>query len=104
MSFTSVSPCTNSTTCANLTHLGFQPDDFVVAVIAFAFFQGRSRTCKRAIAPLGQLADRDIRLPGHQIQRVAAQQSRDDRHLALNRKALRTIPVDARRGAYTCPS
>jgi hypothetical protein len=26
----------------------FQPGDFVVAVIAFAFFQGRSRACKRA--------------------------------------------------------
>jgi hypothetical protein len=33
-------------------------------------------------------------LPGHQVQRLAAQQSRDDRDLALNGKALRTIPVD----------
>jgi hypothetical protein len=39
-------------------------------------------------------------LSGHQIQRLAAQQSRDDRHLALNGKALRTFPVDARRGAF----
>jgi hypothetical protein len=37
------------------------------------------------------------RLPG---QRLAVQQSRDDRQIALNRKALRTIPVDAQRGAY----
>ena len=39
-------------------------------------------------------------MPGHQVQRLAAQQSRDDRDLALNGKALRTIPVDARRGTY----
>ena len=39
-----------------------QLGDFVVAVIAFAFFHRRSRACKRAIAPLGQLGDRDIRL------------------------------------------
>jgi transposase InsO family protein len=43
-------------------HLGFQPGDFVVAVIPFAFFQGCSRARKRAIAPLGQPSDRDIRL------------------------------------------
>src|SRR5271156_2604472 len=53
-----------------------------------------------ALAPLGQPGDRDIRLPRHQFQRLAAQQSRDNRHLALNRKALGAIPVDARRGAY----
>jgi hypothetical protein len=41
-----------------------------------------------------------IRLPRHQFQRLAAQQPRDNRHLALNRKALGAIPVDARRGAY----
>ena len=35
-----------------------------------------------------------------QVQRLAAQQSRDDRDLALNGKALRTIPLDARRGTY----
>ena len=46
------------------------------------------------------VAARDIRLPGHQVQRLAAQQPRDDRDLALNGKALRTIPVDARRGTY----
>jgi hypothetical protein len=32
-------------------------------------------------------------------QRLAAQQSRDDRHLALNGKALRTIVIAARKGA-----
>jgi hypothetical protein len=32
---------------------------------------------------------------------LAAQQSRDNRHLALNRKPLGAIPVDARRGAPT---
>ena len=46
------------------------------------------------------LSHGDIRLPGHQVQRLAAQQSRDDRDLALNGKALRTIPVGARRGTY----
>src|SRR5450759_70285 len=35
------------------------------------------------------LATGHIHLSGHQIQRLAAQQSRDDRHLALNGKALR---------------
>jgi hypothetical protein len=84
----------------DLAHLGFQPGDLVVAVIAFAFFQGRSRACERTLAPLGQPGDRDIRLPRHQFQRLAAQQSRDNRHLALNRKALGAIPVDARRGAH----
>jgi hypothetical protein len=29
----------------DLAHLGFQPGDFVVAVIAFTFFQGCSRAC-----------------------------------------------------------
>src|SRR5271169_5206794 len=62
--------------------------------------QGCSRACERTLAPLGQPGDRDIRLPRHQFQRLAAQQSRDNRHLALNRKALGDIPVDARRGAY----
>jgi hypothetical protein len=38
---------------------------------------------------------RDIRLPGHQFQRLAAQQSRHDRHLSLNGKALRAIPINA---------
>jgi hypothetical protein len=37
---------------------------------------------------------------GHQIQRPAAQRSRDDRHLTLNRKTLRPVPIDARRGAF----
>jgi hypothetical protein len=37
--------------------------------------------------------------PRHQFQWLAAQQSRDNRHLALNRKALGAIPVDARRVA-----
>jgi hypothetical protein len=36
-------------------------------------------------------------------QRLAAQQSRHNRHLALNTKALGDIPVDARRGAYASP-
>src|SRR6516165_10906907 len=31
----------------DLAHLGFQPGDLVVAVIAFAFFQGCSRACQR---------------------------------------------------------
>src|SRR6516165_1586838 len=63
-------------------------------------FRGCSRACQRTLAPLGQPGDRDIRLPRHQFQRLAAQQSRDNRHLALNRKALGAIPVDARRGAH----
>ena len=46
---------------------------------------------------LSRLSFINVTMP---IQRLAAQQSRDDRHLALNRKALRTIPVDARKGAY----
>ena len=50
-------------------------------------------------APLGQPGDRDIRLPGHQFQRLAAQHSRHDRHLSLNGKALRAIPINARSGA-----
>ena len=37
----------------DLAHLGFQPGDLVVAVIAFAFFQGCSRACERTLAPLG---------------------------------------------------
>jgi hypothetical protein len=41
---------------------------------------------KRAIAPLGQPSDRDIRLPGYQVLRITAQQSRNDRQLALNGK------------------
>jgi hypothetical protein len=69
-------------------------------VVAFAFFQGRSRACKRTIAPLGQPGDGDIRLPGHQVQRLTAQQSRDDRHLALNGKTLWPVPVHARRGPW----
>jgi hypothetical protein len=43
---------------------------------------------------------KSTRLPRHQFQRRAAQQSRDNRHLALNRKTLGAIPVDARMGAY----
>ena len=62
---------------------------------ALTFFQGCRRACQRAIAPLGQPGDRDIRLPGHQFQRLAAQQSRHDRHLSLNGKALRAIPINA---------
>jgi hypothetical protein len=80
----------------DLAHLGFQPGDLVVA---FAFFQSCSRASERTLAPLGQPGDRDIRLPGHQFQRLAAQQPGDNRHLALNGKALGAIPVDARRGA-----
>jgi hypothetical protein len=56
----------------------------VVAVVAFAFFQSCSRALERTLAPLGQPGDRDIRLPRHQFQRLAAQQSRNNRHLALN--------------------
>jgi hypothetical protein len=44
----------------DLAHLGFQPGDLVVAVIAF--FQGCSRACERTLAPLGQPGDRDIGL------------------------------------------
>ena len=58
-----------------LRHRPFQPGDLVVAVIAFAFFQGCSRACQRTLAPLGQPGDRDIRLPRYQFQRLAAQQS-----------------------------
>src|SRR5580704_13293790 len=47
----------------SLAHLGFQPGDLVVAVIALAFFQGCSRACERTLAPLGQPGDRDICLP-----------------------------------------
>jgi hypothetical protein len=36
----------------DLAHFGFQPGDFVVAVIAFTFFQGCSRACERTLAPL----------------------------------------------------
>jgi hypothetical protein len=57
------------------------------SVIPFAFFQGCSRACKRAIAPLGQPGDRDIRLPGYQVQRLTAQQSRNDRHFAERKTA-----------------
>jgi hypothetical protein len=39
------------------------------------------------------------RLPSHQFQRLAAQQSRDNRHLAQNRKALGAVPINARWGA-----
>jgi hypothetical protein len=42
------------------------PGDFIIMVVAFAFFQGGRRACKRAIAPIGEPGDRDIRLPGHQ--------------------------------------
>jgi hypothetical protein len=60
----------------------------------------RSRAFK-AVADL-QARDRATRLAerwrhsfaGHQVQRLAAQESRDDRDLAL------TIPADARRGTY----
>jgi hypothetical protein len=38
-------------------------------------------------------------LPGYQVQRLTAQQARNDRQLALNGKTLWAIPVDARRGA-----
>ena len=34
----------------DLAHFGFQPGDFVVAVIAFTFFQGCSRACERTLA------------------------------------------------------
>jgi hypothetical protein len=44
-------------------------------LVAFAFFQGGSRPSKSTIAPLGEPGDGDIRLSGHQIQRLAAQQS-----------------------------
>jgi hypothetical protein len=67
----------------------------------------RSRSFKAVAAPASarsrhsvNLATETFHLSGHQIQRLAAQQSRDDRHLALNGKALRTFPVDARRGAF----
>ena len=83
----------------DLAHLGFRPGDFVVAVIPFAFFQGCSRACKRAIAQLGQPSDREISLPGYQVQRLTAQQSRNDRQLTLNGKTLPAIPVDARTDA-----
>ena len=36
----------------DLAHLGFQPGDLVVAVIAFTFFQGCSRAGDRTLAPL----------------------------------------------------
>jgi len=39
---------------------------------------------------------RDIRVPGHKIQRLSAQQSRHYGHLALNGKTLRPICIDAR--------
>jgi hypothetical protein len=38
--------------------------------------------------------DGDIRLPRHQFQRLAAQQSGDNRHLALNGKTLGAIPIN----------
>jgi hypothetical protein len=47
----------------DLAHLGFLPGDLVVAVIAFAFFQGCSRACQRTLALLGQPGNRDIRHP-----------------------------------------
>jgi hypothetical protein len=66
----------------------------------------RSRSFRAVAAPasarsrqLGQPGDRDIRLPGHQFQRLAAQQSGDNRHLALNGKTLGAIPINARWGA-----
>jgi hypothetical protein len=37
----------------DFAHLGFQPGDLIITVVAFAFFQGGSRACKRAIAPIG---------------------------------------------------
>ena len=62
-------------------------NDLVVAVIAFAFFQGCRRTCERTLAPLAEPGDRDIRLPRHQFQRLAAQQSGDNRRLIADRSS-----------------
>ena len=72
-----------------------------VAVITFALFQSCCCSRKRAVAPFGQLGDGDIRLPGHQFQRLAAQQPRHDRQLMPNGKTLRPIPFSVRRGACT---
>jgi hypothetical protein len=83
----------------DLAHLRFQSGDLIVAVITFALFQGGCCSRKRAVAPLGQLGDRNIRLPGHQFQRLAAQQPRHDRQLAPDGKTLRPSLIDARRGA-----
>ena len=83
----------------DLAHLRFQPGDLIVAVITFALFQGCCCSRKRAVAPFGQLGDGDIRLPGHQFQRLAAQQPRHDRQLTPNGKTLRPIPFNARRGS-----
>jgi hypothetical protein len=66
---------------------------------AAKFFQGCSRAGQRTLAPLAQPGDRDIRLPRHQFQLLAAQQSRHNRHLALNGKTLGAIPINARCGA-----
>ncbi len=85
----------------DLAHLRFQPGDLIVAVITFALFQGCCCSRKRAVAPFGQLGDGDIRLPGHQFQRLAAQQPRHDRQLTPNGKTLRPIPFNARRGRWT---
>jgi hypothetical protein len=41
-----------SSVWGDLAHLGFQPGDLVVAVIAFAFFQGVAAPAS-VIAPLG---------------------------------------------------
>jgi hypothetical protein len=76
----------------DLARLGFQPGDFVVAFIAVAFFQGRRRACERALAPLRQPGDEDIRFPAHQLRRRTAQQPRHYGHLALNGKTLRPFP------------
>jgi hypothetical protein len=43
-------------------------------------------------------AQRLLRLAGHQFQWFAAQQSRDNRHLALNGKTLRAISVKRPQG------
>jgi hypothetical protein len=43
----------------DLAHLGFQPGDFIITVVAPTFFQGRSGPSKSTIAPIGQLGDGD---------------------------------------------
>jgi hypothetical protein len=53
-----------------------------------------------AFPPFCQLGHRDIRVPGHKIQRLSAQQSRHYGHLALNGKTLRPICIDARGSAF----
>src|ERR1039458_7515608 len=82
----------------DLAHLGFQPGDLIVALIALAFLQGRRRAGERSVPPFGQFGHGDIRFTSDQIQRLAAQQARHHRHLALNRITFRSC-IDARRGA-----